>query len=127
VSNVDPTSQEIQQWDAPDPKAVDVEVVNPIKTQQMGAVMWATRRYSIDNSQAQRVLNANPKRFRAVITVRGQIAYLGASQAEASPSSQGVILAAPSSIELRHTQEAWIIGGNASASEIGVVEEFWAN
>jgi hypothetical protein len=126
VSEFDPSASEIQQSEIPDYQAVKVQVEGPVRVQEMPAVMVATNKYSPDNTAAVKILQANPRRFRAVITVRTQVVYLGASQGEAS-STKGAFIPAPFSIVLRNNQEMWAIGGSASASEIGVIEEYWAN
>jgi hypothetical protein len=127
MSDVDPTGAEVQQSEVPDHPAVKVQVETPVKVQPMGAVDWSTRRYAIDNTQAVRVAQDNPRRSRILITVRNQIAYIGRSQQEASPTSQGVTLPSPDHYEFTHTREIWMLGGSGSPSEIGVVEEFWTN
>ncbi len=128
MSAADPTGAEIQQDETRDYVTVPVHIDTPVRVQTLGAIFWTTRRFLIDNTAWVKIAQDNPRRSRLTITVRSQVGYI-ADQPGASVSdlSRGAAISSPSSIPLGHTKEVWFIGSSASASEVGVIEEYWAN
>ena len=130
---MEPTAEQVLQSEAPEIASVPVVVENPVRVHQLGAPVWTAEHWNINNlgeSTAQagpvKILGKNPRRSRAVISVRSQIAYIAPS-AHRATSDKGFVIASPSTVELRHTDEVWCIGGAGAASEVTVLEEMWTN
>jgi hypothetical protein len=131
----DPSVDDIQQTEIPDYNAVRVKVETPVRVQQLPAVSWAVQKYNINNAGdgassttpvPVQILGNNPRRKRALISVRGQIAYIGQSPAMAT-INDGFVIASPSYIDVTHQREVWCIGGAGGASEVTVLEENYTN
>jgi hypothetical protein len=114
---------------------VRVTVETPVNVRQLPAVSWAVQKFNINNAGdgssstapvPVMILGNNPRRKRAVISVRGQIAYIGQTSGMAS-INDGFVMASPSTLEMTHQREVWCIGGAGSASEVTVLEENYTN
>lgn len=121
---MEPSQDQVVQSEIPDLRSVPVTVETPVRTQPLGGQVWAVEHWNLDNTLATKILNANPKRSRALISVRTQIAYIAPNQQRCT-SDRGFLLPAPSVTEFRHTGEVWAIGGAGAASEIATSEELW--
>ncbi len=131
----DPSVEDIQQTEIPDYEAVRVKVETPVRVQQLPAVSWAVQKYTINNAGdgasattpvPVMILGNNPRRKRATISIRSQIAYIAQSPGMAT-IADGFVRSSPSDYEVTHQREVWCIGGNSAASEVCVAEENYTN
>jgi hypothetical protein len=128
MSNIDPTGQEIQQYETPEYQAVRVQVETPVKAQPMPApIGFSFTKVVRATDLGVKLLPRDPRRGRTNIVSIDQPFYYGNTEAEAE---QGVGAVWPDLVALviTHTDEVWVACAAAgSLSTIGVVSELWAH
>jgi hypothetical protein len=103
---------------------VPVIVESPVKAQAMpGIAPWAPGTLTVDATNPQQIVGADPRRKRLVITAQTAAAFLSDSSAGAL-SNRRFRMPTDNPREFTHTGEVWALADTGS-SVVSWYQEFW--
>lgn len=124
IVNGRPTVEDIQQQNFTHP-AVLVRADDPIPVQQLPTLSAQARNVVLNNLEPFKILNADPRRSRALVWTATQAVYIGTDQ-QAVRMGMGALLAVGSPpLEVRST-ENWYVRAAVIGAQISVINEQWA-
>jgi hypothetical protein len=120
----EPSQAEVQQAEpeAFMPAEVPVKVEGPVRAQILPPTTWAVRSFEVDNLEAQKIVNRDPRRARVLVTAQA-VVWIGPAQATAKVSV-GFRLPAATVLELLHTEEVWVIADTGTTT-VSISESYW--
>jgi hypothetical protein len=128
MSDLIPDTDDVLQEEAAPVPMTPIPVVaeGPVRVQELPARSAGWRTYDLLPTEAVKVLEADPRRRRAVIQATGDAIMLGGSQAGATAGARfgaGVLL------EITTCDEVWArsVTTPPAACTLGVMNEQWAD
>jgi len=123
-----PDTDAVYQEEAAPARMTPIPVVTegPVRVQQLPTRSAGMRTYDLTPTVPQRILDADPRRRRALLQVQGDDVMLGSSQASAAA---GALFADGTLLELTTCDEVWARSATAPAvtCTLGVLNEQWAD
>jgi hypothetical protein len=121
-----PTAEEVQleEVESRDAMAIPVTVEGPVRAQLVpGTTAWSAFQLSPDTTTPQRLLGADVRRKRAVISTETAAILLGGTS-EAVKGWLRFRLAVDTPLEITHSGEVWVIAASGSPV-VSVITETW--
>lgn len=124
----EPTPDEVVQSDISDlPRTVPVTIETPVRVQLPPASLGVHFNVTFpDTISGQRVVSADPKRKRLVLTAFSSIVWIATSQ-QSAQAKTCFPLAVGAVVEITHKEAVWALPDSAATAILGVIQEQWTN
>lgn len=124
----EPTPDEVVQSEYADlPRTVPVKVETPVRVQEPPAAIGQHFAVTFpDTTTAQRVVGADPKRKRLVLTAFSSAVWVATNQ-QAAAGKLCFPIAVGAVIVITHKEAIYALPDTAATAILGVIQEQWTN
>lgn len=122
TTDMEPDLKEVQQTEDYGLAVIPVKVCEPAETRELPSKRIAPRTVPVGTTAGVKLLSADPRRKFATIIGRTSDIHIGATQSQAQLAGSWVPGVVP--FVITSVAELWAIG--ESATDVSVIEEYWA-